>query len=269
MYRLLKLTAPLAAFVAVSLATSSSVGAIWPRGVSDLDISSDDISLCADELTFSTRYSANPVRLPDGFVHALGTPWPLNGGVDALSLYGTAADAVAATNPIATVSVPLVETFIDPDDLRYVFTGQATIPTPAGYDEGDQIFVRSLKTPEFTFEAVPLTIGDPVYNCPPVVPTVTEINITAKALKLAKRVVVTLDTGDVVPSSIRVSADNGTSLSSPELYASLFGKSLVVVRFSKIGLNCATTSIVLTATTSTGEQLRGERALTDPRCPLA
>jgi hypothetical protein len=266
MYRLLKLTAPLAAFVAVSLATSSSVSAIWPRGVSDLDINSDDISLCADELTFETEYRSNPVRLPAGFVHALGTPWPLDGGVDILSVYGTAADAVAATNPIATVSVPLVETFIDPDDIRYVFKGQATIPTPAGYSDGDQIFVRTLILPGFTFDAVPLTIGDPVYNCPPVV---TKINITAKALKLAKRVVLTLDTGDVVPSSIRVSADNGTSLSSPELYASLFGKSLVVVRFSKIGLSCATTSIVLTATTPTGEQLRGERALTDPRCPLA
>jgi hypothetical protein len=248
--------------LAATLIAPTAASALWTRSFSSLEVRSDDISLCADELTFETEYRSNPAVLPPTYVHALGTPYPYSGGIDTLNLYGTAADAVAATNPIATVSIPLVETFIDPADVWHEWTGQATIPTPAGYDAGEQIYVSTY----FDFStngSQALTIGDPSYNC---VPPETPINISATASKLAKRVFMTFETGTIAPSTIKVSADNGTP-ASPEFYASFFGRSLVVVRFSKMGLNCATTSVVMTATTTSGQPLRGEQPLKDPRCP--
>jgi hypothetical protein len=255
--------AAIIAGITATLIAPTAASAIWSRAFSSLEIRSDDISLCADEMTFETEYRANRAINPPTYVHALGTPWPLNGGIDNLALYGTAADAVAATNPIATVTVPLVETFIDPDGVWDEWTGRTTIATPAGYDAGDQIFVSTFL--DFTTNgSQALTIGDAKYNC---VPPEQPINVSATALKFAKRIIVTFDTGTIAPSTIKVSANNGTP-ASPEIYASFFGKSLVVVRFSSIGLNCATTSVVMTATTTTGQPLRGERPLRDPRCPV-
>ena len=246
------------------LIAPSIASAGWIRGSSDLDTSSNDVSLCEDELTFESEYRqvTDNIIFGDGYVPGLGNPWPRNGGVDELRLYGTAFDAENGVNPIATVTIPLFETGTD-GSIRTIFEGQGTIPTPAGYENGDQIFVSVFNNFQFPQLSLALTIGDAVYNC--VVPP-ANLDFTASASRSATRINATFDSTNVDRATVMIATDNGTAAPANRSKIRRSGIARFTVDSATIGLSCDTTKIIVTASTLDGQPLRGEQPFTDPRC---
>lgn len=250
--------AALAVGLTATLIAPSVASAGWVRGFSSLEIRSDDISLCADEMTFETEYRSNPNVLPTDYVHALGNPYPYNGGIDTLDLYGTEADALAETNPIATVETALVETFIDPNDVWHEFTGQATIPTPAGFGDGDPIYV-TVNFGGGQIESATLTIGDESYGC---VVAPTNIDISAQANRQATRIKVKFDPANVDLDSIMISTDNGEAIPPKRIRIKRNGQAVAKVKASDLGVDASTTEIILTGTDLDGNPIEGRTPFT-------
>ena len=152
--------------LAMLAAFTPTASARWIRGFSDINTAGDDISVCADEITIKAELDhlvASFESFYPTFDPVVGAPYPGGGNPQLIPLYGSAADAISSTNPVIEFSIPI--SFVGLSTSSYQFEGQTTLPTPAGYGDGDVLYARAFDENTLETIGVPLTIGDPAYGC--------------------------------------------------------------------------------------------------------
>lgn len=236
--------------VVATLAALALPASGWIRARSNINIDADAVAVCSSTVRLSAELrhesSSFDFFYPD-FAGVPGvTPYP---GVpqESIDLYGTQLDALGTTNPIATVVVP--RTFRALDGGSYFFSGEGETPTPTGFDNGDYIYASAFDE-FFNPVAVPLEIGDPVYDCPPedlrwgVLPgndrKVNEVRVDA----LLPHSFV-FDASSVDPKTLIVTADGVGPFAAVSYLGSFGGIGVAQVNLNDTGLDCGTESLRL------------------------
>lgn len=236
----------------------------WVRGFSDINRDANDLAVCADTITLEAFLNHQTSSFESSFPDFVGvpdvTPYPGVFVVDSIRVYGSAADAIAnvAGTEVVTVDVPLI--YRTDGASSYRFSGQATVPTPAGFDNGDTLYAYSfdLNGPGgFEELAIPLPIGDPAYDCP-------AEQLNWGILKHGNQPVIgaylphsfLFDVSEVDPATLMVAVDGAASVS--VAYVGRIGNvGLARVNLNDAGLRCETNRLTLSGTDSGGYDYAG------------
>lgn len=249
-------------FVIVAVLASLTPGASarWLRGISDITTYGDDIAICADEITLGYEL----IHLTDsfeplypGFSPVVGEPYPGNAN-PSVPLYGSASDALSNSNVVVSVTIPIAYTGMGSNS--YDFAGQATVPTPSGFGDGDVLYAAGFDS-ALTPIAIPLTIGDPTYNCP----TAGPVEIAFDVFTLWDLVLVDSHAPTVVlwagagvdGHSITVGVDGGPG-TDVTYVGSFLGLGVGLVDLDDAGLGCDSSSLTLSGEKSDGTPVTGE-----------
>lgn len=163
------LLAALAVVMFYATIGSTGADARWRRSFSDIDEFVDDVAICEEGITIGVELRFTP----DGWEGRGNETPPVLGQTTTpvtIDFWGSAADAEAndVNNP-PILQISVTPQYVGDFGDRFQFIGESTDSLPAGLANGDQIFAREA-VDLFTFAAVALTVGDPVYECEPVDP---------------------------------------------------------------------------------------------------
>ena len=244
--------------VIATLAALALPASGWIRARSDISRDAEAERICTSGITLSATLDHQVDSFDFSFPTFVGvpdvTPYPGVFSSDFIDLYASAADALANTNEVVTVEVPQI--FRSVDSSAYRFSGEATVPTPAGFDNGDVLYASAFDS-TLSPIAVPLTIGDPIYDCPPedlpwgILPgkdrKVNEVRVNAF---LPHSFV--FDASSVDPKTLTVRAD-GSGPAAVVVYLGSIGDIGVArVNLNDTGLDCGTESLRLAGTDAGG-----------------
>lgn len=248
--------------VALLAALTPTASARWIRGLSDINRYGDDIALCAEELTIGAEVEhliSSFESFYPTFNAVVGEPYPgLN--PQTVDLYATSADAIAQANEILSFAVTV--TYVETTSSSYRFVGETTLPTPAGYGDGDILYAYAFDFDILEAIAVPLTIGDAVYDCPT---TVEPESIAFDVWTLWDLVLVdspyptilVFDAREADTSAVTVAVDDGPD--TPVQYlGSIFGIGIALADLDAAGLVCDSSSLTLRTAKADGTPLVGE-----------
>ena len=183
------------------------------------------------------------------------TPYP-GLAQDSIPLYGTQLDALANTNAIATVVVPRI--FRSFEGTSYFFSGEGEIPTPAGFDNGDFLYASAFDS-TLSPIAVPLKIGDPVYDCAPDYlnwAVLSRDNAVQVSAYLPHTIV--FDATTVDPKTLTVSLSTGGPAVPVDYLGRIDWLGVARVNLNTVGITCDTTTLVLAGVEAGGYQHVGE-----------
>ncbi|GJM37673.1 MAG: hypothetical protein DHS20C19_10400 [Acidimicrobiales bacterium] len=243
-----------------SLTTTAS--ARWIRGASDVTTYGDDVSVCADEIALGfelVHQSDSFDSFYPSFGFAIGEEYP-GTSPQLLPIYGTAQDAIDRTNELLTFEIPIL--YAGPSGGGYQFLGEATLPTPSGYGDGDVLYAYSFDFNELEAVAIPLTIGDSAYGCPTENPP-EEIAFDVFTLWDLVRVdssqpaIVVFAAWDVDIDSVTVGVDDGTGVPIEHLF-SFWGIGVALVDLDAAGLACDSESLTLSGERPDGTAVTGD-----------
>lgn len=248
----------------------SPASARWIRGFSDINTAGDDIAVCDRTITLEAELAHQKDSFegpyPDFEAIIDVSPYPGFSDTVDLPLYGTASDAINQTNEVAVVTVPYIYRGFDAARNSYIFTGQATIATPAGYGNGDILYTWAFETdPDGGIEqvAVPFEIGDPdAYDCPPsALPwAVFSKNNTVTPGAVLPHTFI-FDAREVNPKSLVLTGSNGSA--PVEFVGAIRGFGFGQLDLDDIDIDCETEKLVLSGVDDEGrayEEVIGVRA---------
>ncbi len=265
--RISKVTTAIICVLAVLAASAGIASAGWQRGFSDVNTSANDEALCEDGITLSANISyltANfDFAYPD-FDPLVDDNYPA--GTTDIDLYATAADATSFTNEIATVAVQT--TLTTPGTTpgsAYIFDGEATIPTPAGYQNGDTLYVWGYDATDLSLVAIPLTIGDEQYECAepeagPIHSILWPGINTIKTFQYLPSAILYFG-ADIDHSTVTVTANDGVT-TNLDFLGEYWGLGVGQFKPQHAGVTCDTTSLELSALTLDGDPLAGSIPVT-------
>lgn len=255
---------PLLAIVLVLTSLSATVapaGARWVFGISAVGRSVENEAVCADEISFSARLGHSQANFdilyPSEVLVEGVSAYP--GGNDTMGFYATPADAIAQVNPVATAVLDYVYTGLI--DFSHVFEWEGSIPTPAGYDNGDVLYVYSIDETT-SIVATPLTVGDPQYDCAD--PEPDPLNAALFTFQDRVRVdspypyLLLFDARQVDSSTLQVAADTGTP-TGVDYVGTVFGVlGFAFVDLNDAGVTCASSSLAVTGSSASGQPVATE-----------
>ena len=242
-------------------AVASPALARWIRAASAPTRIVDDISVCADEITLKSILEYPPDFLsPEDIATGSFT--------EQVRLWASAEDAESLDSATAVMVFDFNTTFARTLDNGFVeFEDTATLPTPAGFDNGDFLYgARGQAGGSPT--AVPLEIGgvdiltgEP-YECDsPSEPIELNMNVWTVKSKIWVNswfpYVVAFDNNQVDRSTLQIQANNGTN-TSVNYIGSWSHRGFGYFYPNSAGVTCDSTSLVLTATSTSGEPMRSE-----------
>lgn len=247
--------------VAVLAALTTTAHARWIRGLSDVSVYGDDIAVCSSEVTLGFeivhQFDSFDSQYPT-FNKVTGEPYP-GTNPQLLRLHGSEADALAQTNEVMSFLITIGYT--GTSGGGYQFLGEQTLATPAGLGNGDVLYAYSFDFDLGAAVAVPLTIGDPVYDCPPedLAWGVFSSDGTVRVNAFLPHAII-FNGNKVDPSTLVV--HNG-SVSSPVAYLFSFGPyGFAHIDMNSVDFACDTTSLLLTGQDTDGYEYEREISVT-------
>lgn len=254
-----RLAAALMAVVAM-LAALAVPASGWIRARSDVSRDAEAVSVCTSGITLSATLDHEVSSFEFSFPGFVGvpdvTPYPGGFSTDSIDLYGSAADALANTSGTEVVTVDVAQIYRSVDSNVYRFSGEATVPTPGGFGNGDVLYASAFDS-TFSPIAVPLEIGDPVYDCPPedllwaVLPGkvrgVNEVQVNAY---LPHSFV--FDASSVDPKTLVVTADGAGPAAAVSYVGNIGAIGIARVNLNDTGLDCGTESLRLSGNDADG-----------------
>ncbi len=252
--------------IAVLAAATGTASAGWQRGFSDVNTSANDEALCEEGITLSANISYQTSSFdfsyPD-YDATVGNDYPL--GTTNIDLYATATDATSFTNEIATVPVQTTMSVAGGTAASsYLFDGEATIPTPAGYSNGDTLYVWGYDGATLDLLAIPLTIGDEQYECDEAEPGEL-VALLWPGIKTFQYLpsVVAYFAPDIDHATVEVSANDSSAVGTVTNVAMFWGVVGVGIFYPQhAGVTCDTTSLDFTAMNLDGEPFAGSIPVT-------
>lgn len=242
--------------VAATLAALTIPAGAWIRARSDISIDAEALAVCSSEVTLSSTLAHQIDSFEFSYPDFVGVPdvTPYPGlATEFIELYGSSGDALARTNAVVTVEVPRI---YRSQDTSVRFSGEATVPTPAGFDNGDTLYASGFDS-TLSPVAVPLTIGDPVYDCAPeYLPwAVLSAGNTVQVNAYLPHTIL-FDASSVSPKSLTVS--NGGQSAPVQFLGQIGSIGVARVDLNDAGLRCNTTTLVLSGVDAGGYEHLGE-----------